>query len=367
MRIAVIGGGLGGLTLARVLHRQGIGATVYERDPSRSARRQGGSLDLHPESGQRALAEAGLAQPFWSIARPEGAELRIVDPAGRTLVHMRPAADEPPARPEVDRAALRDLLLSALPDDAIAWAHELRAAVPRPGGGFHLQFAGGRSAECDLLVGADGARSRVRPLLTDVQPVYESTYIELDIEDVDRRHPEIAELVGPGSLWGLGAHQNLTAQRNGDGSVRVAVALVWDGPIPDKAALLDLFGDWDPRLTALIDAGDDAVTPRTIASLPVGTRWDPRPDVTLLGDAAHLMPPVGDGANQAMLDGAELALALVAHPDDPATALRTYEQAMFGRILPIAERATRLHAQILGPTAAEDMTRFFTPQPQPQP
>jgi 2-polyprenyl-6-methoxyphenol hydroxylase-like FAD-dependent oxidoreductase len=363
MRIAVIGGGLGGLTLAQVLHRHGVGATVYERDSSRSVRTQGGSLDLHPESGQRALAEAGLAQPFWSIARPEGDDLRIFDPTGRMLIHKTPPIGAPTARPEVDRAALRDLLLSALPDDAIAWAHEFRAAIPKPGGGFQLHFARGQAAECDLLVGADGAHSLVRPLLTDARLAYESTYIELNISDADQRHPEIAALVGPGSLWGLGVNQNLTAQRNGDGTIRVAVALLWPGTItPDKAALLDLFNDWDPRLTALIEASDDAVTPRTIESTPVGTRWDARPDVTLVGDAAHLMPPVGDGANQAMLDGAELALTLVAHPEDPSTAIRDYEQTMFSRILPIAEQSTRIHAQILSPTAAEDMTRFFTPR-----
>jgi 2-polyprenyl-6-methoxyphenol hydroxylase-like FAD-dependent oxidoreductase len=365
MRIAVIGGGLGGLTLARVLHRHGVAATVYERDPSRSARSQGGSLDLHPESGQRALVEAGLTQPFWSIARPEGEERRILDPTGRTLVHKQPPAGAPPARPEVDRAALRALLLSALPGDAIAWAHELRAAVPKPGGGFQLHFAGGQSAECDLLVGADGAHSLVRPLVTDARPVYASTYIELKIEDADLRHPEIAELVGPGSLWCLGVNQNLTAQRNGDGTIRVAVASLRSGATNlDKAALLDLFSDWDPRLTALIEASDGAATPRAIESMPVDTHWDARPDVTLLGDAAHLMPPVGEGANQAMLDGAELALALalVAHPDDPSAAIRDYEQTMFSRIHPIADRSARIHGQILSPTAAEDMTRFFTPQ-----
>jgi 2-polyprenyl-6-methoxyphenol hydroxylase-like FAD-dependent oxidoreductase len=363
MRIAVIGGGLGGLTLARVLHRHGVVATVYERDPSRSARSQGGSLDLHPESGQRALAEAGLTRPFWSLARPEGEELRILDPTGRTLVHKQPPAGAAPARPEVDRAALRGLLLSALPGDAIAWAHELRAAVPKLGGGFQLHFAGGQSAECDLLVGADGAHSLVRPLVTDARPAYESTYIELNIENADLRHPQLAELVGPGSLWCLGVNQNLTAQRNGDGTIRVAVALLWTGAMDlDKAALLDLFSDWDPRLTALIEASEGAVTPRTIESMPVDTHWDARPDVTLLGDAAHLMPPVGEGANQAMLDGAELALTLVAHPDNPSTAIRDYEQTMFSRILPIAEKSARIHAQILSPTAAVDMTRFFTPQ-----
>jgi len=361
MRIAIVGGGLGGLVLACVLHRHGVDATVYERDADRFARSQGGSLDLHPGSGQHALAEAGLSQPFWSIARPEGDDLRILDPQGRLLVHKRPTAGAPPARPEVDRAALRDLLLSALPDDAIAWAHEFAAATPKPGGGFALHFRGGQRAECDVLVGADGAHSRVRPLVTDAQPAYESTYTELTVENADQRHPEIAELVGPGSLWCLGVNQNLSAQRSGDGSIRVAVATLSNGtPDLDKTALLRMFHDWDPRLTALIEAGDDIVNCRIIETMPVGTRWDARPDVTLLGDAAHLMPPVGEGANQAMLDGAELALALVAHPGDPATAIRGYEEAMFSRTAPIADRSVRIHAQMLSPTAAEDMTRFFT-------
>ena len=75
------------------------------------------------------------------------------------------------------------------------------------------------------------------------------------------------------------------------------------------------------------------------------------------------MPPVGEGANHAMLDGAELALTLAAHPEDLSTAIHDYEQTMFTRIHPIAERSMRIHAKMLTPTAAEDITRFFTPQP----
>jgi 2-polyprenyl-6-methoxyphenol hydroxylase-like FAD-dependent oxidoreductase len=362
VRIAVVGGGLGGLSLARVLHRHGLPAVVYERDPGSAARSQGGSLDLHPESGQRALAEAGLLEEFWSIARPEGEELRILDPSGTVLVHRTPPAGTRATRPEVDRAALRDLLLSSLPPGTVRWSQTLREATPRPGGGYRLHFADGHSTDCDLLVGADGAYSAVRPLLTDAQPSYVSSYIELSIGDADRRHPELAELVGAGSLWGLGDNQNLTAQRGGDGSIRVAAMLRVSPPDAlDRRVLLDLFAGWDPRLTALIEAGD-TMTPRTIHTMPVGTRWPSRPDVTLIGDAAHLMPPVGEGANQAMLDGAELALALAAHPE---SATGDYERAMFDRILPIAEKSERMHAMVLSPTAAQDLTRFFTRPPAP--
>ncbi|MGW1061101.1 FAD-dependent oxidoreductase [Micromonospora rubida] len=367
MRIAIAGGGLGGLTLARILHRHGIDAVVYEREASRSARSQGGTLDLHPESGQQALAEAGLAGRFRSKARPEGEEHRILDPTGRTLVHHKPQPGSFSGRPEIDRSALRDLLLDSLAGNTVVWRHRLVAATPRPGGGWELTFDGGHRTACDILIGADGARSVVRSLLTDAELSYVATFVELTINDVDRRHPDLAELVGPGNLWCVGVNQILAAQRIGDGSVRVGISLrADDRPIDayrSKRALLDIFGGWDPRLTALIEAGDSTPTLRRIEAMPTGTRWASRPGVTLIGDAAHLMPPVGEGANQAMLDAAELAGRLAANPADPDSAIRTYEEAMFTRTHPIAEMSARVQAMMLSPTAAEGIVRFFTARP----
>ncbi|MFC5924449.1 FAD-dependent oxidoreductase [Micromonospora vulcania] len=367
MRIAIAGGGLGGLTLARVLRRHGIDAVVYEREASRSARSQGGMLDLHPESGQRALAEAGLTGQFRSEARPDGEEHRILDPAGRTLVHHKPRPGSFSGRPEIDRRALRDLLLDSLPGDAVAWQRRLVAAAPRRGQGWELTFHGGHRVDCDILVGADGARSVVRSVLTDAGMSYVSTHVELNVEDVDRRHPDLADLVGPGNLWCMGVNQVLAAQRLGDGSLRVGISVRAEDRDLDtyrsKRALLDMFEGWDPRLTALIDASDSAPTPRRIEAMPIGERWTNQPGITLIGDAAHLMPPVGEGANQAMLDAAELAGQLAANPTDPDAAIRAYEEAMFTRIHPIAEMCARVQAMMLSPTAAEDVTRFFTARP----
>ncbi|MGC4847035.1 FAD-dependent oxidoreductase [Micromonospora sp. DT15] len=368
-RIAIAGGGLGGLTLARILHRHGIDAMVYDREASRSARPQGGALDLHPESGQLALAEAGLAGRFRSEARPEGEEHRILDPTGRTLVHHEPQPGSFSGRPEIDRRALRDLLLDSLPDGTVAWRHRLVAATPRPAEGWDLTFHDGRRASCDILIGADGARSVVRSLLTDVELSYVATLVQLSVADVDRRHPDLAELVGPGNLWCIGVNQILAAQRLGDGSLQVGISLrAEDRPLDtyrSKQSLLDLFAGWSPRLTALIAAADSAPTPRLIEAMPIGTRWASRPNVTLIGDAAHLMPPVGEGANQAMLDAAELAGQLAANPADPNAAIRTYEESMFSRIRPIADMSTRVQAMMLSPTAAEDIVRFFTRPAEP--
>ncbi|BCB83502.1 FAD-dependent oxidoreductase [Phytohabitans suffuscus] len=368
MRIAIAGGGLGGLTLARILHRHGIGAVVYEREAGRSARSQGGMLDLHPESGQQALADAGLAGRFRSQARPEGEEHRILDPAGRTLVHHRPQPGTFSGRPEIDRGALRDLLLDSLPAGTVRWRHQLITATPRrAGGGFDLTFDGGHSAGCDILIGADGARSAVRSLLTDAPLSYVVTLVELSISDADQRHPDLAELVGPGNLWCVGVNQILAAQRLGDGTVRVGISLrAADRHLDtyrDKRALLALFDGWAPHLTALIEAGDGPPTPRRIEAMPTGTRWAHQPGITLIGDAAHLMPPVGEGANQAMLDAAELAAELATNPTDPDSAIRTYEEAMFTRTHPIAEMSARVQAMMLSPTAADDIVRFFAPRP----
>ncbi|GAA2512284.1 FAD-dependent oxidoreductase [Winogradskya humida] len=372
MHIAIAGGGVGGLTLARILHRHGISTVVYEREASRAARWQGGMLDLHPESGQRALAEAGLADGFRSEARPEGEEHRILDPAGRTLVHHVPAPGSFSGRPEIDRRALRDLLLDSLPGDTVAWGQRIIAAAPRPGGGWELTSDGGHHTGCDILVGADGARSVVRPLLTDVALTPVSTIVELGIADADRRHPDLADLVGPGNLWCVGVNQILSAQRLGDGSIRVGISLrATDRPLDryrDKPSLLALFDGWDPRLTALIEAADNTPTPRRIETMPTGTRWPGRPGVTLIGDAAHLLPPVGEGANQAMLDAAELATELATRPDDLDAAIHSYEEAMFTRIRPVAEMSARIQSMMLSPTAAQDLVRFFTPRPkQPAP
>jgi 2-polyprenyl-6-methoxyphenol hydroxylase-like FAD-dependent oxidoreductase len=370
-RIAVVGGGIGGLVLAGLLHRHGIACTLYERDAAPDARAHGGSLDLHPESGLRALEELGLGEEFRAVARPEGEDLRILAPDGRLLGRRAP---EPGAgtRPEVDRGALRTLLLSAVPDTAVVWGGHVTGVRPLAGGGHRLALADGTWAQADVLVGADGGRSRVRPLLTDARPSHLSAYLQLTITDADRRRPDIARFVGPGSLMALGDNINLGAQRSGDGTIRVSVTVRadadWtglqrfeDGGWTDTLARLHaLFPGWAPELTALLDACDPgSLVARNIEALPVGIRWPSRPDVTLLGDAAHLMPPVGEGANQAMLDGVMLARALAEHADDHAAAIAAYEDEMFTRTAGIAAESAFLDRTGLAPDAAERMAELF--------
>src|SRR3979490_2352705 len=148
MTITIVGAGLGGLALARVLHVNGIAAVVYERESSRGARGRGAMLDIH--SGQRALRAAGLIDQFHAIARGEGQDMRLLEPDGTLLLQDDTPDGAPLERPEVDRADLRNLLLDSLPEHAVRGGH----AFEHADNGM-LHFADGSSATYDLLVGAD--------------------------------------------------------------------------------------------------------------------------------------------------------------------------------------------------------------------
>lgn len=367
MAIAIVGAGLGGLALARVLHVHGIDSVVYERESSRDARGQGGMLDIH--SGQRALREAGLIDAFYAIARGEGQDMRLLEPDGTLLLQEDTPDDAPLDRPEVDRADLRNLLLDALPEGTVRWGHAFASADNGV-----VRFADGRTAgRYDLLVGADGAQSRVRALLTDARPTHiGQNVVEIGIPDIDRTHPDLAAMVGRGNYWAIGDGKSLAAQRNGDGRVRIGISfyhtdedwfdtcgIPFDDPAAARARLIELLSGWDSRFTALIAACDDTIVPRAITSLPVGLTWPSTPGVTLVGDAAHLMPPVGHGANMALLDGALLALALAAHPNDLATAVKEYEGEMFERAGAIGRASAEMKEMLMSPDAAQRLLAFF--------
>ncbi|MEV4926530.1 FAD-dependent oxidoreductase [Streptomyces roseoverticillatus] len=362
--VTIIGAGLGGLVLARVLHLHGIAATVYEAETSPTARSQGGMLDIHDRNGQLALKEADLLDEFRPLVLEGRQAIRLLARDGTVLFDK--ADDGTGTSPEVQRGELRRILLDALPAGTVRWGHKATGVRALAEGRHEVTFAGGATATTSLLVGADDAWSRVRPMLSDAVPEYVGrSVIETSLYDADTRHPATAKAVGGGTLVALDPDENgkwFVAHREKGGTLRSYATLThsqeWFATIDftnaaAAARIAEEFEGWAPELTALITAGETAPVLRPLHALPMEHRWDRVPGVTLLGDAAHLSTPNGEGANVAMLDGAELGKAIAAHPDDIETALTAYERALFPR----GAAATAVAAH--NPTSRE-VINFFT-------
>ncbi|KAI2465121.1 FAD/NAD(P)-binding domain-containing protein [Annulohypoxylon bovei var. microspora] len=387
-KIAIVGAGPVGLTLAAILHRNGVRSTVFERESSAAVRAQGGTLDIHAGSGQRALTAAGLLAKFRKLARVEGETIRLVKGDGTVLFDQNgkqrekkgkeeeAGEEEGRGRPEIDRHDLKNMLIEALPKEYIRWNKGIASIAPVPGTSqWTLSFIDrdddDESGPYDLVLGADGAWSRVRPRLTDVKPLY-SGIMSLDVwisaGALDSRS-DVGSFIGRGTCLAMSEGRSMVLQRHSDGTARVYMCVRTSkdlgAEVPSTKALLHLteeeskeigevdwtdektrkrfldthFADWSRESVDAALAMTDLPTLRPFYMLPIGHRWESRPGVSLLGDAAHLMTPfAGAGVNVGMTDAFELAEGILGYvngekkgADGLAKVLRTYEEGMFER------------------------------------
>jgi len=367
--VTIIGAGLGGLMLARVLHVNGIASTVYEAESSPTSRAQGGMLDIHDYNGRLALEAAGLLDEFRGLVLEGREAARLVAPDGTVLFDQ--PDDGTGGRPEVQRGELRQLLLDSLPPGTVRWGHKVSGTRALGGGRHEVSFADGSAVVTDLLVGADGAWSRVRPLLSAAVPAYTGmSCVEVYLHDSDTRHAASAKVVGGGALYALAPGKGFVTHRERGGNLHTYVMLArpreWfaDIDFTDSAAAVARiaaeFDGWAPELTALITDADTGPVLRPFAALPAEHRWERVPGVTLIGDAAHVAAPNGEGANLAMYDGAELGKAIAAHPHDVEAVLAEYEQSLFPRSAEAAADGTRLHQLLFGDDTPHGLIDAFT-------
>ena len=369
--IAIVGGGPGGLTLARLLQQSGAQVALYERDQSRSARVQGSALDLHEDSGLAALEAAGLMDAFWANYRPDLDSLRITDARGAVLHDHSRRMSGAGKRPEIERGPLRDLLLDSLQPDTVQWDCKLEAAELQ-GEQVLLRFASGRTALADIAVGGDGANSRLRELVTPIRPEYVGvSLIEGLVPAAQQTVPELWELLCGSALIALGAERTIGMGTKPDGSVLLYAGVktrddaarqsfeAASGPDQRVAWFHANFEGWSGIWDPLFREAASMVW-RPLLVCPADQHWEPQPNVTLIGDAAHVMPPyAGEGVNMAMLDALVLSRFLLGQ-GAPADAIAAYEAEMFARMREITADTMVNTQMFYAPDASDRVVALFS-------
>ncbi|WP_245935919.1 FAD-dependent oxidoreductase [Sphingobacterium athyrii] len=373
-KIAIVGGGMGGLTLGRLLQMRGANVQVYERDIDRGVRVQGSTLDLHEGTGLEAITRAGLIDEFYKYHRPTASKLRIVDKKLHVKFddhdHITAVAEN---RPEIDRAPLRDILLNSLNTDTVVWDRHF-VSMEKKGEGWKLQFKNGQTAYADLVIAADGANSKIRPYLNAPNPIYSGiTLVEGNIYDAQKNAPKLFEFTKGGKVMAFGDEQFIGYGTKGDGSIMFVASTkapehVFNEQLNDANLKQQVsnwlnvnFSGWGGGWEEFFANENVCFIPRPQYYFPLDQSWITQSNLTMIGDAAHRMPPfAGEGANVAMQDAFELAACLTeGNFESLELALSYFEKQMIRRgaeaTKDTLENSDRMHSA----TALQQMLDFF--------
>ena len=373
-QIAIIGGGMGGLTLARLLQMQNVAVTVYERDFNRNVRVQGSTLDLHEGSGLEAIQRAGLLEEFYQHHRPVAGRLRLVDKDLNIQLDEH-ASERSVAenRPEIDRAPLRDILLNSLKPATVLWDSHF-VSMEKQSNGWLLHFKNGTSAYADIVIAADGANSRIRPYISNIKPIYSGiTLLEGNIYHAAKNAPKLFEFTKGGKVMAFGDEQFIGYGTKGDGSLMFVASFkvpetgnAQSGiDVANKDALFawfkEVFTGWSDDWHELFTNNEVHFILRPQYYFPLNQTWDTQENLTMLGDAAHRMPPfAGEGANVAMQDAFELADCLTGNKfPDLKTAISCFEKQMIERGAAATEDTLANSEKMHAANALEEMLAFF--------
>ncbi|MCT2409249.1 FAD-dependent monooxygenase [Chryseobacterium antibioticum] len=377
--IAIVGGGPGGLTLARLLQLRHAKVTVYERDLNKNARVQGSPLDMHEGSGMDALRAADLLDEFKKNYRPGADKALIVNEHAEIIFsdhETKPDEDfgNEHFRPEIDRRPLRNMLLDSLQPETVVWDSHF-ISMEAQNGGWILHFKNSSSAYADIVIAADGANSKIRPYLTDLKPIYSGILmLEGNVYNAEKSAPHIKELIKDGKIMAFGNHKNLLMGQKGSGELGFYASFRTNEnwaqesglDFSDPKQILEWFKkeypEWSSIWYELFENATAPFIPRPIYYMPLDQVWETQSNLTLLGDAAHVMPPfAGEGANMAMLDALELSQCLTS--DQFSTlheAISHYETQMRQRAAEATKESLENGGKMHSETALATMLEFFS-------
>ena len=378
-KIAIVGGDPSGLTLAKLLQLQEVNVTVYERDLNKNARVQGSPLDLHDSSGLAAINKANLLDEFKNNFLPKADRKKIMNEKTEVFFSDHESKIEenfgnPNFRPEIDRGALRKILLESLQPGTVVWNSHF-ITMDKQNDGWLLHFKNGDSIYADIVIAADGANSKIRPYITDIKSFYSGiTMIEGTIYDAKNTAPNISTLLNGGKIMAFGNQQNILMGQKGNGEIGFYISFkanenwaVNSGlNFNDKAALLEWFkttySEWSTVWYELFKSSSIPFIPRPIYCMPLDQNWKTMPNLTMLGDAAHVMPPfAGEGVNMAMRDALELSDFLTAkNYDTLEKAIFAYEASMRTRAAKVAKESLENGELMHSEVSLKTMPNFFS-------
>lgn len=378
-KVAIIGGGPGGLTLARLLQQKGVNVNVYERDYDRNARVQGSPLDLHQDSGLAAIIKADLLEEFKANFMLGADRTKIMNDKGDVVFDEDAKAietnfDDPYFRPEIDRGQLRKILLVSLKEETVHWNKHF-ISMDKHNDGWLLNFKDDLPVYADIVIGADGANSKIRPYITDTKAIYSGvTMIEGTIYDAAKHFPVIYKKLNGGKIMAFGNKKNILIGQKGNGEIGFYLSLKVDEDwiknsnlnFSNKTEILNWFReeykDWDKSWEELVENTTESFIPRSIGYMPLNQNWETISNLTLIGDAAHVMPPfAGEGVNMAMLDALELSEKLTATDTTfVKDAISNYELKMRKRAAIITKESLENGEKMHNENSLEIMLQFFT-------
>jgi tetracycline resistance monooxygenase len=357
-KVAIIGAGPVGLTMGRLLQQQGIDVKVYERDKDPQVRIWGGTLDLHKDSGQEALQKAGLLENYYTMSLPMGVVL--ANAQGDVLAVKSPQYDNP----EINRNSLRKLLLDSLKGDTVVWNRKLTSLSTHEGR-WVLHFGNQATATADLVIGANGGMSKVRAYVTDTRIEETGTsIIQGDVPQPETRCPDFYRLCNGNRL--MTAHQGNLLVANPDNNGALTYGVIFKRPeewldhdeLDFKNVghvirfLADRLSSWHECYQKLFRATSFFVG-LSIRKLPLDKPWKSNRSlpITLIGDAAHVMPPfAGQGVNIGLVDALRLSENLMNNKFDTIeAAISDYEQSMFAYAKEAQSASSKNEAEMIHP------------------